>query len=101
VAVPERLVADVLGGAAGTAVLAVGVGVNRVTNPLLLVGAPVAPRPGDHAGAVVAITLVVQIPALGVGRRLLGQHGEGSGQQQSGEQAFHGEGFGDGWDCRR
>jgi hypothetical protein len=30
---------------------------------------------------VLEITLVVQIPALGVGRRLLGQHGEGSDQE--------------------
>ena len=90
VAVVEHLVADELGSAAGTAVAAVVVGENGVAHPLLLVAAGIPVGARHHAIAVVAIALEVQIPAPGFGGRLLHQDGQGSDQEQGGEEAFHG-----------
>lgn len=81
VAAAEHLVADELGGAARAPVAAAVVRENGVADALLLVVTGVPLGAGDRAVAVVAVTVVVEIPAPGIGGRLVGQYSEGSNKE--------------------
>lgn len=90
IAALEHLPADDLRGAAGAAVGAGVVGENAVADALLLVVAVIPPGAGDRSSSVVAVALVVEVPAPGLGGRLLGQHSQGSQEQQRRKKALHG-----------